>query len=69
MKNVYMEYILELERKLSLAQDELNAMRHTIIATIGGVDSEGFPTCELNYLQRLRILVQKERELDRRNAK
>lgn len=44
-------------------RDELAALKHTVIDTIGGVDYEGFPTCELNYLQRLRILVAMEAAL------
>ncbi len=44
-----------------LLRDELKGLKNTVIATIGGVDYEGFPTSELNYLQRLRILVAIER--------
>ncbi len=40
--------------------DELRALKHTIVSTIGGKDYEGFPTSEFNYLQRLRILIEKE---------
>lgn len=52
-----------LQSELSLRNDELQALRYTIVATIGGVDYEGLPTCDLNYLQRLRILVEKEASL------
>ncbi|RPH38328.1 hypothetical protein EHM92_00155 [bacterium] len=44
-------------------RDELSTLKHTIVATIGGVDYEGFPTSEINYLQRLRILLEREAEL------
>ena len=50
-----------------LADQMLSAMQHTVVVTIGGVDYEGFPTSEINYIQRLRILVEKERQFDRRN--
>ncbi len=43
--------------------DEITAMKHTVVATIGGVDYEGFPTSEINYLQRLRILLEREQAL------
>lgn len=52
--------IVTLESQLSLRNQELAALKFTIITTIGGVDYEGFPTSEINYLQRLRILVEKE---------
>lgn len=42
---------------------EISILKHTIVATIGGVDYEGFPTSEINYLQRLRILLEKEAQL------
>lgn len=41
-------------------QEELRAIKNTIIATIGGSDDEGNPTSEINYLQRLRHLVEIE---------
>ena len=55
--------IAELEASLQLAHDELRAIKTTVIATIGGVDYEGYPTSEINYLQRLRILVETEQQL------
>src|SRR3990167_7450466 len=56
--------IVELERENQLGRAELAAIRHTIVVTVGGVDYEGFPTSEINWLQRLRILVQKEADLE-----
>src|SRR3990167_6087622 len=47
--------IVELERENQLGRAELAAIRHTIVVTVGGVDYEGFPTSEINWLQRLRI--------------
>jgi hypothetical protein len=44
-------------------KQELATLKYTIVTTIGGVDYEGFPTSEINYLQRLRILLEKEQEL------
>lgn len=40
---------------------ETETLKHTIVATVGGVDYEGFPTSKINFLQRLRILVEIER--------
>lgn len=37
---------------------------HSIVTELGGVDYEGIPTSRLNYLQRIRILKEKERRLD-----
>ena len=59
----HVEHIKELEAELRLRNDELRAIRHTIIVTVGGTDYEGFPTSEINWIQRLRILVEKERKL------
>lgn len=46
-----------------LAKQETRAIRHSVVETIGGVDYEGNPTSRINYLQRLRILVDKENQL------
>jgi hypothetical protein len=51
-----------LEAQLSTARQELATLKHTIVATIGGVDYEGVPTSEINYLQRLRILLENEQK-------
>jgi len=56
--------IKRLEAELDLSRQMLAAVKHSVVATVGGVDSEGYPTSEINYLQRLRILVEKERELE-----
>ena len=40
--------------------EDLDTRLESIIDVIGGVDYEGFPTSRLNYLQRLRILLEKE---------
>ena len=40
----------------------------TIISTVGGTDYEGNPTNEINWLQRLRILVEHEEEIGRLTA-
>jgi hypothetical protein len=42
--------------------EEIATLYHTVVVTIGGVDYEGFPTSKINYLQRLRILLEKESE-------
>jgi uncharacterized coiled-coil protein SlyX len=55
--------------ELNLRNQELRALKFTIIVTIGGTDYEGFPTSEINYLQRLRILVEKEAELAKEREK
>jgi len=55
--------IERLRAELQLRNDELRSIRHTIVATVGGVDYEGFPTSEINWLQRLRILLEKEKQL------
>lgn len=55
----------QLEKELKLQREMLAAVKHTVVATIGGADHEGFPTSEINYLQRLRILLEKERENER----
>ena len=57
--------IAALIEDLQLKNDMLAALKHTIVFTIGGVDYEGNPTSEINYLQRLRILIEKEQELER----
>jgi len=44
-----------LKEERDLLQAELRAMRYTIVVTVGGT-VEGRPTCEINYLQRLRHL-------------
>lgn len=51
--------------ELQLEREWHAATKHSVIATIGGVDYEGFPTSTINYLQRLRILVAAEEERDR----
>jgi uncharacterized small protein (DUF1192 family) len=51
---------VRLEESLSAAQKELKVQKLTVVSAIGGVDYEGFPTSEINYLQRLRILLKKE---------
>src|SRR3990167_2634712 len=56
--------IVELERENQLGRAELAAIRHTIVVTVGGVDYEGFPTSEINWLQRLLILLEKEADLE-----
>lgn len=40
-------------------------VKYSIVDTVGGVDYEGNETSTINYLQRLRILVNKETELER----
>lgn len=59
----------EIERRVKAEEwakqvEALDAARLTsIIATVGGFDYEGNPTSEVNYLQRLRILIEKEKRL------
>lgn len=45
-------------------QEERRAIKYAVVDTVGGVDYEGSPTTELNYLQRLQILVEAEKERD-----
>jgi hypothetical protein len=59
----------KMAERVELYSDELKAIRHTIVSTIGGVDEEGFPTSELNWLQRLRILLETEKERDALKAR
>lgn len=54
---------IALEAELAIAREEKVAIVHSVVDEIGGEDYEGNPTSEINYLQRLRILVQQEREL------
>lgn len=54
--------IIELEERAERAERELAALKFTIVTTIGGTDNEGNPTSEINYLQRLRRLVDAEKE-------
>lgn len=42
---------------------QVNAVKYSVVDTIGGVDEEGYATSEVNYLQRLRILVKNEQAL------
>lgn len=51
----------QLEADVSLGRQMVAAIKHSVVATVGGVDYEGNPTSEINYLQRLRILVEKEK--------
>lgn len=44
-------------------RQDAEALRHTIVSTVGGVDYEGIETNTLNFLQRLRILVANENKL------
>ena len=53
-------------KALALLREEreyVATIKASIVDTVGGVDDEGNPTSELNYLQRLRQLVKKEKEL------
>ena len=53
-----------LKAELALSHQQIAALKFTIVTTIGGTDYEGFPTSEINYLQRLRILLEKEKETE-----
>lgn len=57
------ESLKQARQEASLQTQMVAAIKHSVVATVGGVDSEGFPTSEINYLQRLRILVAKEAAL------
>ncbi len=50
--------------ELQLEREWHAATKHSVIATIGGVDYEGNPTSTINFLQRLRILVEAEADRD-----
>ncbi len=54
----------EKESRIKVLEQELSALKFTIVTTIGG-KVEGHPTSEINYLQRLRELVRKEKLLDK----
>lgn len=49
--------------EIDLLREELAALKYVYVIVVGGTDYEGLPTCELNYLQRLRILLEKEATL------
>jgi hypothetical protein len=57
-----MKQVNNLLNQINSLEDRLAALKNTVVATIGGTDYEGNPTTEINYLQRLRILVEKEAE-------
>jgi len=52
-----------LDEDLKLSKQEALAIRHSVVETIGCVDYDGNPTSIINYLQRLRILLDKEKQL------
>lgn len=54
-----------LREKVRLSRQETAAIKASVVHEVGGVCHEGFPTSEINYLQRLRILVEKEKERER----
>lgn len=58
---IYGQYIDVLNLIAEVRRLQSNKM--AVIHTIGGVDYEGNPTTEINYLQRLRILLDREQEL------
>lgn len=63
------QLLADCEAEMQLQSQIMAALKHTVVVTIGGVDYEGVPTSEINYLQRLRILVEKERQLEERDAR
>ncbi len=52
----------QLETDVSLEREMAAAIKHSVIAAIGGVDYAGNPVSEINYLQRLRILAEIEKQ-------
>lgn len=56
------DLIEELSRQADISKQETNAIRWSVVGTVGG-QVEGMPTQTINYLQRLRELVENEQEL------
>lgn len=56
--------VTQLTAELDLQKQLHAATKHSVIATVGGTDYEGHPTSSINFLQRLRILVEKEKQLE-----
>lgn len=54
--------VADLRAQLVMAESTVRAQMSVILSTIGG-SVEGHPTASINYLQRLRELVQKEAQL------
>jgi hypothetical protein len=50
------------KRTIEQQNSEIATLKYTIVATVGGVDYKGFRTSKINWLQRLRILLEKEKE-------
>ena len=57
------ERVEKLEADVDLERQMVSALKHSVVATVGGTDYEGNPTSSINYLQRLRILVDMEKTL------
>jgi hypothetical protein len=52
-----------LRKEVRLLHENTNGIKWSIVDTVGGVSYDEEPTSTLNYLQRLRILVEKEKAL------
>lgn len=57
------EEVERLRKEVRLLNEKINVIKWSIVDTVGGVSYDGEPTSTLNYLQRLRILVEKENAL------
>jgi hypothetical protein len=58
-----LDEVERLRKEVRLLNENINAIKWSIVDTVGGVSYDGEPTSTLNYLQRLRILVEKEKAL------
>lgn len=58
-----LDEVERLREEVRLLHENINAIKQSIVDTVGGTDYEGNPTNHANYLQRLRILVKKEKAL------
>ncbi len=60
----FQNLLAEKVNELKLMRQWLDAQKQAVVDTVGGADYENIPTHFGNYLQRLRILVEAEKERD-----
>lgn len=58
-----LDEVERLRKEVRLLRENINGIKWSVVDTVGGVSYDGEPTSTLNYLQRLRILVEKEEAL------
>lgn len=58
-----LDEVERLRKEVRLLNENINGIKWSVVDTVGGVSYDGEPTSTLNYLQRLRILVEKEKAL------